>query len=207
MQKWSMSGSLFGPCNCDWGCPCNFDVAPSYGNCDGVYLYVVREGRYGDVPLAGLNYAFASSFPGPVHEGNGTSLLIVDDVATSDQRQALEILWKSGESGLPMDIWNTVTSTWLETIAAPIQLDLDGINSRGSIAGGRILEVAISRVRNPVTGEEEELYLDKPTGFTSTRSELGMSTVFRFTCDGFDWDYGGRYAEYAEYAYAGPPAS
>jgi hypothetical protein len=102
--------------------------------------------------------------------------------------------------------WNAVTSTWLETIVAPIQLDLDGINSRASIGRG-ILEVAMSRVRNPVTGEEEEIYLDKPTGFTSTRSELGMSTVFRFACDGFDWDYSGRYAEYAEYEYAGPPAS
>jgi hypothetical protein len=201
-----MKGSLFGPCNCDWGCPCNFDVAPSYGNCDGVYLYVVTSGQYGDVPLDGLKYAFACSSPGPVHEGDSTSLLIVDEAAPAEQREALEILWKSGESGLPMDIWNAVTSRWLETIVAPIQLDLDGINSRASIGDG-ILEVAMSRVRNPVTGDEEEIYLDKPTGFTSTRSELGMSTVFRFAFNGFDWDYGGRYAEYAEYEYAGPPAS
>ena len=204
MEKWRMRGELAGPCNCDWGCPCNFDAAPTYGNCEGIYVFYVSDGRFGDVRLDGLKYALAGSAPGPVHEGNLTSILIVDGVASPEQREALETLWKSGEAGLPMDIWNAVTGTWLDTIVAPVEFTRAGINSEVSIDGGRILELAQSRIRNPVTGEEEEIYLDKPTGFTSTRSELGMSTVFRFTCNGLSWDYGGRYGEYAEYEYAGP---
>jgi hypothetical protein len=182
-------------------------ASPSFGNCDGVYVYSVGEGRYGPLSLAGLKYAFVSSSPGPVHEGNATSVLIVDTGATESQREALETLWKSGESGMPMDIWNAVTSTWLDTVAAPIEIELDGINSRVSIGDGRILDLAVARVRNPVTGEEEEIYLDKPTGFTSKRSELGLTTVFRLACGPFAWDYEGRYAEYADYSYAGPPAN
>ena len=204
MERWTMEGSLLGPCNCDWGCPCNFDAAPSYGNCDGVYVYSVDAGRYGDVSLDGLKYAMVGSSPGPVHEGNLRSLLVVDSRASGEQRAALEDLWKSGEAGLPFDIWNTVTSEWLATIAAPIEIELSGINSRVSIGGGRILELAMSRVRNPVTGDEEELYLVKPTGFTSTKTELGMSTVFRFDCAGWEWDYSGRYGEFAEFEYSGP---
>jgi hypothetical protein len=134
-----------------------------------------------------------------------TSVLIVDESATDGQREALETLWKSGESGLPFDIWNAVTATWLETVVAPIELELDGINSRARIGGGELADIAMARIRNPVTDEEEEIYLDKPTGFTSTRSELGTSLTFRFSCAGFDWDYGGRYAEHAEYSYSGPP--
>jgi hypothetical protein len=57
---------------------------------------------------------------------------------------------------------------------------------------------------NPVTGDHEELYLDKPTGFTSTRSEMGMSTVGTLTSPGVTWDITGKYAEYAEFAYSGP---
>lgn len=199
-----MKGSLLGPCNCAWGCPCNFDAAPTYGKCDGVYVYWVSEGHYGDVSLDGLKYAMLGSSPGPVHEGNLRSLLVVDDAASTVQRAALEDLWKSGEAGLPFDIWNTVTGEWLETIVAPVEIELAGINSRVSIAAGRMLELAMSRVKNPVTGDEEELYLVKPTGFTSTTTELGMSTVFKVDCGGWTWDYSGRYGEFAEYEYAGP---
>lgn len=200
-----MEGELFGPCNCDWGCPCNFDAPPTYGNCDGIYVYFVREGRYGNVVLDGLKYAQAGSSPGPVHEGNMTSVLIVDEEAAPEQRDVLETLWKSGEAGLPFDIWSSVTSTWLDTIVAPIDLELAGINSRMRIDDGKVCEIAISRIKNPVTGDEEEIYLDKPTGFTSTRSELGMSTVFRFDSPGLSFDASGKYAEYAEYSYSGPP--
>ena len=199
-----MKGSIFGPCNCDWGCPCNFDVPPSYGFCQGVYVYSVAEGNYGDVPLARLQYAMAGSSPGAVHEGNLTSVLIVDSAASEAQRSALEELWKSGEAGLPFDIWNTVTGTWLDTVVAPIEIDLAGIDSRITVDGGRMLEIALARVKNPVTGEGEELYLDKPTGFTSKRTELGMSTVFRLNCAGWSWDHSGKYGEFAEYEYEGP---
>ena len=82
---------------------------------------------------------------------------------------------------------------------------LAGINTRASIAGWRIFEVVQERARKPVTGDEEVLYLDKPAGFTSTRSELGTSRVARFALDDFALDdMSGRYAEYAEFEYAGP---
>ena len=201
-----MKGELVGPCNCDWGCPCNFDVAPTYGHCEGIYVYHVREGRYGELALDGLVYAQAGYSPGPIHEGNMTSLLLVDEGATPEQRNALEVLWKSGEAGLPMDVWNAVTSTWLETIVAPIEFTRSGIDSKVRIDDGRICDLAMSRVKNPVTGDEEELYLDKPTGFTSTRSELGTTTVFRFDAPGLAFEASGKYAEHAEYEYSGPTA-
>ena len=207
VEKWAMSGSIFGSCNCDWGCPCNFNVAPSYGHCDGVYVFAVRKGNVGDVGLDGLNFAWAAHSPGPLHEGNGTAVLIIDERANADQRKALKALWRSGESGLPFDILNSVTATWLETVFAPFSVELAGINSKASVGrDGEIYELAQARVTNPVTGEEEELYLDKPTGFTSTRSELGTATTARFSCDGLDWDMTGKYAEYAEFQYEGPPA-
>lgn len=199
-----MKGAILGPCNCDWGCPCNFDAPPTYGNCDGVYVYWVSDGHYGDVSLQGLKYVMFGSSPGPVHEGNMTSLLVVDRDSSEGQRDALEALWKSGEAGSPFDIWNTVTSEWLETIVAQIEIDLAGINTRVSIDGGQLLDLRLSRVKNPVTGEEEEVHLVKPTGFTSTRTELGMTTVFKADCAGWKWDYSGRYGEFAEYEYSGP---
>jgi hypothetical protein len=204
MERWVMKGSILGPCNCDWGCPCNFDVAPSYGYCEGVYAYAIDEGRYGSTVFDGLKYVHAGSFPGPVHEGNGSGLLIVDEAASTDQRDALEELWKSGEAGMPFDVWCAVTSTWLDTVVAPIEIEWAGMRSRVSVDGGHLLELVMSRVKNPVTGEDEITYLDKPTGFTSKRTELGTTEVFRLRHAGWDWDYTGKYGEFAEYEYSGP---
>ena len=202
-----MSGAVFGPCNCDWGCPCNFDAPPTYGHCDGVYVWAVRDGRYGELSLAGVNFAWGGHSPGPLHEGNLTTVLVVDERTSSEQRSAIETLWRSGDTGLPFDIFNSITETWLDTIYAPFEIELAGMETKARIGHGEILELVQSRVKNPVTGEEEELYLDKPTGFTSTRSELGMSQIARFTLEGLALDdMSGKYAEYADFEYSGPRA-
>src|SRR2546425_318913 len=75
---------------------------------------------------------------------------------------------------------------------------------RGRVDSGKVYDLALSRIKNPVTGEEEELYLDKPTGFTAKRSELGMSTVARFKAPGLEYDNSGQYAEFSRFSYAGP---
>ncbi len=205
VEKWSMAGAIYGSCNCDWGCPCSFDAPPTYGHCDGVYVFTLREGRYGDVSLDGLNFAWGAHSPGAVPEGQATAALIVDERASAEQRQALETLWRGGGVGLPFDILSAVTETWLDTQYAPFDVVLAGINTRAKIGqGGEIYELAQSRIRNPVTDEEEELYLDKPMGFTAKRAELGMSQVARFAADGLAFDTSGKYAEYAEFEYAGP---
>ncbi len=44
---------------------------------------------------------------------------------------------------------------------------------------GDALRMELGPILNPVTGAAEELYLDKPTGFTSKRLTLGVGNVFR----------------------------
>jgi len=170
VERWTMKGDLVGACNCDWGCPCNFAAPPTYGHCEGMYVWVVREGRYSDVPLDGLVFGWGGRSPGPMHEGHGTAVVVIDERASAEQRQAIETLTRSGEAGLPFDIFYAVTETWLDTVTTPIEVELNGIDSKVTMGGGDLFELELSRIKNPVTGEEEELYLDKPTGFTSTRS-------------------------------------
>src|SRR6266852_1072532 len=155
--KWQMSGSVVGACNCDWGCPCSFDARPTRGGCNGVYVWVVDEGRYGDTKLDGLAF----------------------------------------------DIFAKTTETWLPTVYAPFDLRLNGIRSTVRVDGGKIYDLAISRIRNPVSGAEEELYLEKPTGFTAKRSEIGMSLVARLNVPGMAYDNSGQYAEFSQFSYAG----
>src|SRR5439155_20242875 len=104
-EQWSLKGSIFGSCNCDWGCPCNFDVAPTYGHCDGVYVFSVREGRYGSISLDGARFAWAAHSPKAMHEGNVTAVWIFDDSLEEEQRAALETLARGDGVGLPFDIF------------------------------------------------------------------------------------------------------
>ena len=204
LPNWSMKGSLIGACNCDWGCPCSFDAYPTKGFCEGSYTLVIKEGRFGDVDLGGLTIVWGGKAPGAIHEGNVTSVFLIDDRSNEAQREAITTLVKGGGVGSPFDIFASVTTTLIGPLFAPIEVKLDGIRSEVKVDGGKMWEVGVTRIKNPVTGDEEEIYLDKPTGFTSKRSELGMSTVARMNAGGMTFDHSGQYGEYAEFEYSGP---
>ena len=203
-EQWSMSGALLSCCNCDWGCPCNFNVPPTYGHCEGAYLYAVKEGHHGDTSLEGVNFAWIGYAPGPFHEGNLRSLWVLDSASSAEQQSAIYTLSKGDGVGEPFDIYAAITGTWLETIVAPFEVEVDGMRSKARIDGGKVLELELARTTNPVTGEEEEMYLDKRTGFTSQLTELGTTTVAAFTSEGLSFEQAGKYGEFADFEYSGP---
>ncbi len=86
---WSVKGREFVNCNCDYGCPCQFNALPTHGKCRAVFGFQFDEGHHGDTRLDGLQAAMVVSWPGPIHEGNGTMLVIIDEQANEEQRQAL----------------------------------------------------------------------------------------------------------------------
>lgn len=200
-ESWKMTGTILGACSCDWGCPCSFDARPTQGFCEGGYTFVVDEGHFGDTKLDGLVFLWLGSSPGPLHEGNVKTQVLVDERANADQRAAVERLIEGGGVGPPFDVFAAVTVQRHPTIYAPIDVKVDGINS--SIRVGDVYEMALARIRNPVSGDEEEIYLDKPTGFTSKRSELGMNTVMRLNTSGISYDHSGKYGEVGRFEYAG----
>ncbi len=51
--KWHINGDYILACNCDYGCPCNFNARPTAGFCQGATGFLVAEGAYGDVRLDG----------------------------------------------------------------------------------------------------------------------------------------------------------
>jgi phosphate transport system substrate-binding protein len=50
-------------CNCDYGCPCNFNGLPTTGKCEGNWNWHITDGSYGDVPLSGLTFGVAVNWP------------------------------------------------------------------------------------------------------------------------------------------------
>lgn len=197
--KWTMDGILLGACNCDWGCPCSFNAPPTKGFCEGGYVWHIQDSTFDGLSLFGLNVAWLAHSPGPLHECRATSFVIIDEKANPQQRDALLKLTR-GTYGGPWRIFNAVTAKWLEPKFAPFDVHVDGLKSRAK--AGQYLEVGLAPILNPVTNEIEELYLNKPTGFTSTRAAIGKSTVLRVDA-GLEYDHSGQYAEFSHFHYFG----
>ena len=105
--QWRIKGSLPAGCNCDWGCPCNFNAPPTYGNCEGPYVWHIDEGRLGDVSLDGLWVCIAQSFPGALHEGQGTCQFIIGARADDRQREA-RLTLLNGDVGGVFEIFASI---------------------------------------------------------------------------------------------------
>ncbi|MGH9998515.1 MAG: DUF1326 domain-containing protein, partial [Nitrosopumilaceae archaeon] len=77
IPRWKIKADYVETCNCDYGCPCNFNGFPTYGFCRALVLYHIQSGNYGDVNLDGLDVVFVGSWPKAIHEGNGSSQLFI----------------------------------------------------------------------------------------------------------------------------------
>lgn len=68
--SYHLKGATLGGCSCDWGCPCNFEVPPSRGFCEGEYVWCVEQGHYGDARLDGLCFGMFVHSPAAIHLGD-----------------------------------------------------------------------------------------------------------------------------------------
>src|SRR4051812_7718805 len=75
-ERWQLNGQVLVACNCDWGCPCNFNALPTTGKCEGGWTWQVESGWYNDTKLDGLNFSVYVNWPGAIHEGNGEAVIL-----------------------------------------------------------------------------------------------------------------------------------
>ena len=52
--RWNLKGQVLVACNCDYGCPCNFNALPTQGNCEGGWTWHVESGSVAGVSLESL---------------------------------------------------------------------------------------------------------------------------------------------------------
>lgn len=199
-MAWKLKGQVVVACNCDYGCPCNFNARPTHGKCEGGWTWHVDEGNDDGVSLDGLNFSVYANWPGAIHEGDDEALILVDDRADDAQREAIATL-VGGEVGGP---WGVLGWTW-PTIHGPVSasydVELAGIGTR--IRVGDAVELELAPVRNPVTGNESHASVQLPQGIIFKHGDLGASSVFRVH-DGISYDHSGQYAAIGPFDYEGP---
>ena len=180
MTPWEIHAVLVANCNCAYGCPCQFDALPTYGTCEAADGFQVEKGFYGEVSLDGLSAGMLAKWPGPIHEGDGERLIIIDDQATADQRNALEkIISGEDTEELATIFWvvNAMTTIRLETLYLPVTIEADIEARRGRVVVDGVFELNVEPIKNPVTGAEHRARIEIPDGFEFTIAEMASGNV------------------------------
>ena len=197
--KWKLKGTLLIACNCDFGCPCNFNARPSRGDCEGQWLWHVDEGSFGDVALDGLSWTVTADWPGAIHEGGGKAISFYDERADEAQETAIKSIVR-GESGGP---WAIFINTYelIDIRPMPFDLHLDGLNTRARV--GEVMQLEMTTIKNPVTGAEVHPGAILPEGLVTNEMSFGMSETFKVNSE-IAYDHSGQYTAYAPFSYTGP---
>ena len=193
---WHVTGEEAGGCNCAWGCPCQFNALPTDGRCEGVMMARIAEGHFGTVRLDGVRFAAAFSFPGAIHEGNGTFQLIVDQRATAEQREAIIAMSGGGHGGTIFEIFAAVAPNRPAPLVLPIEIEADRERRTAKVSLPGVVEYRAEPIKNPVTGEEHRAQIRLPNGFEYREAEMGNTTWLKVTAGPIAFEHRNSYAQF-----------
>jgi hypothetical protein len=193
-MSWRMKAKYYEACNCDYGCPCNMNGFPTYGNCEGSVGFQLIEGERDGVNLAGVKVAGAIKWPGAIHEGNGEMVLFID--AREDQRDALLPILTAQDPGLPWEILAATVSKIHGPFFEKIEITDKGTDSQVRV--GDKFHVQMETFKNPVTGVPHEVHTVLPDGFIWKDGRIATTSVNKLNADGVTFDHAGKNAHYAE---------
>lgn len=173
--KWALKGTGYEYCNCDFGCGCNFGGFPNSkdGSCRALVGLEIREGRCGDVDVAGVKCAAILDWPKAIHEGNGKCVFVVDPATTDRQVEVLGEIFTGKLGGMPWEILGP-TFQVVGLVKAPITIEGEGRKKTFRAEG--VGEGRGDTFKNPVTGEEHLANVDLPDGFIWTKGECGAGS-------------------------------
>ena len=175
-DQWLIKGREYANCNCDQGCPCQFNAPSTHGHCHGIFTGIIDEGHFGDVDLGGLDYAIIAKWPGEIAEGNGETGTIVNERASDQQRDALNKILR-GESTAPgATIFSVLSSTMSkvhDTLYRSIDVSIDIEARQANLRIDELVESSGTPMKNPFNGEDARARIHLPNGFEYTYAEIG----------------------------------
>lgn len=190
LVDWRMRGPEIANCNCDWGCPCQFNALPTNGNCRAMTSMRIDEGHFGGVSLSGLGWVGMFAWPGPIHEGGGEAFVVVDEKADEAQRNAILTILAGGETEPGATIFNvfaTVIETMHEPAFLPIDFEVDIEGRVGRVRVDGVIDTRIEPIRNPVTGEPHRARVSLPNGFEYKEAEYASGDTHATGPVALDW--------------------
>ncbi len=195
MNAWSFEADYFTACNCDWGCPCNFNARPTEGRCMGWGAWKILTGRFGELPLDGTRFALYYLFQGLVEQGQATTCAYIDSRAEPDQQRALETIATGKAGGGIFELFGKeLTATWLPTKFAPIEFELEEGSGRVGVAG---IAEAESELLSYPDGSVIRPWVELPHGIEYKRGLMTNAKSWRWNDGELLANYTNRYGAVA----------
>ena len=167
-DTWSIEGPWFKNCNCDPGCPCDFNANPTHGHCSGIIAMRIDSGHFGEVSLDGMKFVGMASWPGALHEGDGHIQPIVEESASEEQRHALLTLMSGQAGGTLFEIFAAICPHVHEPLFVPIEFEFDLESRTGRLKAGDVLDTEVDTLRTIDSGEPYQVIVQIPGGFEYT---------------------------------------
>lgn len=208
IPKWHAKGDWFDVCRCDVPCPCSWAQPPDDDYCEGILVWHIQEGRYGDVPLEGLNVVALATFHGNVWAGTHSEPkmgVILDERADDRQREALQMIFGGQAGGWPGRFNEIFGAEMVGLEFAPIEVEVaDDLTSWKARVPGRVRAEA-----EALTGPTS----DKPPRMEhlpgAETGPGGIGTQGKATADHadaliFHWDRVGKSSKHITFDWSGP---
>ncbi len=208
VPKWRVIGDWFDVCKCSIPCPCTFAQAPTYGDCEGVLAWHIREGSYGDVQLDGLNVVALGVFEGNIWAGETKAVMgiFMDERADESQREALQMIFAGEAGGWPGEFANVIGEVrGIEYVPIEFELADDLAFWRAEIPGR--VEARAEALSGPTTPPGERVQVHNAPGAEVGPGQVatwGRATADRAEGFGFKWEWDGRSSKHFPFEWAGP---
>ncbi|HKZ64004.1 MAG TPA: DUF1326 domain-containing protein [Thermoplasmata archaeon] len=199
-ETWTLSGDYFESCNCDVACPCVFMSAPSSGDCRLLLAWRITHGKYGKVPLDGLNVALAVHAPGPMLKTKWDVALYLDERATRAQQDALGTIFGGRAGGEPAALGPFVGKV-LGVKAARIDLEVRGKRRRLRIP--RLAEMDIEALKGQ-GGKDVTLENVPFIAVPNQTVIVAKSKKLSYHDHGLDWELSEKNGYYCPFSFKGP---
>jgi len=208
VPRWQVVGDWFDVCKCAIPCPCTFAQAPSYGDCDGILAWHIREGHYGDVSLDDFNVVTLGTFEGNIWEGEtkATMGIYMDERADEGQRGALQVIFGGQGGGWP-GIFGSMIGEMRGLEFAPITFEIaDDLAYWAVEVPGRATARA-EALTGPTISEGQRVQLHNAPGAEVGPGQVatwGKATIDRADGFGFKWEWDGRSSKHFPFDWQGP---
>jgi hypothetical protein len=136
------------------------------------------------------------SWPGPIHEGNGTRQAIIDEQTTEEQRTALIALISGTQGGGAFEIFAAVCPNQRETLFAPITFQSDRERRQGRFHIPGLAEFRAEPIKTRVTGQEHRARIVLPGGFEFEEAEMANAVSLKVEAGSpLTFEYANTYAQ------------
>lgn len=208
LPRWRLKGDWFDVCKCNIPCPCYFAQTPTFGDCEGTLVWHVREGRFGDVVLDGLNVLALGAFRGNVWAGETKAAIGVffDERADEHQRKALETIFTGQGGGWPArfaELVGEMRGVEFAPIEFAIADDLAWWTAR---VPGRV-EARGEALAGPTTQPGQRVQIHNPPGSEvgpGTVATQGVAATDQAEGFNFQWERRGQSSKHMPFDWSGP---